>query len=313
MTVGVLARGGWLPLVLFLGFALVPWLAGDGFMVSLVGRVMIFALVALSLDLILGVGGLASLGHAAFIGIGAYAVGIGTAHDVYEGLVTIPLGLLAAGLFALVTGAISLRTRGVYFIMITLAFGQMAFFTATSLSVYGGDDGLTLWGRTELAGQRWLEDDITLYYTILGCLLGSFLLLRAVVRSRFGRVLQATRQNPARVAALGLEPFRYRLTAYVIAGMLASLGGMLLANHTEFVSPAYMTWQRSGELIVMVVLGGMGTLSGAILGAVSFMLLEEYLAEITQHWRLIFGPLLILVVLYARGGLARFLGAGGDA
>lgn len=293
---------------MFLGFALVPPLAGDGFLLSLLGRVIIFALVALSLDFILGAGGLASLGHAAFIGIGAYAVGIGTAHDVYEGFITIPLGLLAAGLFALITGALSLRTRGVYFIMITLAFGQMAFFTATSLSAYGGDDGLTLWGRTEIAGFRWLEDDITLYYTSLGCLLGAYGLLRMMLDSRFGRVLQAARQNPVRVATLGLEPFRYRLVAYVIAGMIAALGGMLLANHTEFVSPAYMTWQRSGELIVMVVLGGMGTLSGAILGAVAFLLLEEYLAELTPHWRLIFGPLLVLVVLYARGGLARLLG-----
>lgn len=304
--------------MLLIVFLAVPALAGasdTGFLVVMTTRVMIFAIAALSLDLILGYGAMVSFGHAAFIGIGAYAVGIGSAHEVYDGLVTFPIAILAAGLFALITGAICLRTRGVYFIMITLAFGQMAYFTASSLSAYGGDDGLTMWGRSEFFGTTVLEDPTVFYFVVLGCLAACWGFSQALVGSRFGRVIRGLRENRVRMQAVGYDPYRYQLVAYAIAGMMAGLSGALLANHAEFVSPAYMSWQRSGELIIMVVLGGMGSLHGAILGAIAYLATEEVLSHYTEHWRVIFGPLLIVIVLYARGGLTRFLDrarGGGD-
>jgi branched-chain amino acid transport system permease protein len=298
------------PALLFAGLLAVPLVAhvlDQPFIVSFATRVAIVAIAALSLDFILGYGAMVSFGHAAFIGIGAYAIGISAEHGVTDMLVTIPIALGASALFALVTGAVSLKTRGVHFIMITLAFGQMAFFTAVSLSRYGGDDGLTIWGRSTLLGTEPFADDTAFYLVVLACLASLYLLCRIMIASRFGRVLRATRQNPVRVTALGLDPYTYRLAAYVIAGVIAGLSGALLANHTEFVSPATMTWQRSGELIAMVVLGGMGSLVGAVLGAVVFLGLEEVLAHVFDYWRLAFGPILVLVALFGRGGLAGLL------
>src|SRR5690606_23832666 len=246
-------------------------------------RIMIYAIAALSLDLILGYGAMVSFGHAAFVGIGAYAVGIASAHDVWDATLTFPVAVAAAGLFALLTGAISLRTRGVYFIMITLAFGQMAYFTASSLSDYGGDDGLTMWGRSEVLGASPLEDDTVFFYVVLACLAGCLAFARAMVASRFGRVIAGIRESRLRMQAVGFNPYAYQLAAYVIAGMMAGLAGALMANHAEFVSPSYMAWQRSGDLIIMVVLGGMGTLYGAVLGAIAYLTLEEVLSHYTGH------------------------------
>ena len=314
MTLGtaVPVRSAWqVPVVLLVLLAAVPAVANAadmGFATSLVTRIMIYAIAALSLDLILGYGAMVSFGHAAFVGIGAYAVGIASAHDLWDATLTFPIAVVAAGLFALATGAISLRTRGVYFIMITLAFGQMAYFTASSLSDYGGDDGLTMWGRSKLLGTTPFEDDTAFYYIVLGCLAGCFLFARAMVGSRFGRVIAGVRESRLRMQAVGFNPYAYQLVAYVVAGMMAGLAGALLANHAEFVSPSYMSWQRSGDLIIMVVLGGMGTLHGAVLGAVAYLALEEMLSHVTEHWRVIFGPLLILMVLFARGGLGRLIG-----
>ncbi|WP_150525045.1 branched-chain amino acid ABC transporter permease [Roseibium sediminis] len=302
------------PVLLFVLLALVPVYASlfdDRFVLLFATRILILALAALSLDFILGLGAMVSFGHAAYLGLGAYAIGILAAHDVWEAWISFPVVILVSALFAAVTGAISLKTRGVYFIMITLAFGQMAYYTATSLSAYGGDDGLTMWGRTEFFGTDLFANDTSFYLVVFGILLGSYLFLKQVAASRFGRVLKGARQNEARLNALGIDPFKYRLAAFVIAGVMAGLAGALLANHAEFVSPAYMSWHRSGELIVMVVLGGLGYLHGAILGAIAFLALEEILSGYTEHWRLIFGPLLILVVLYARGGiLGAFKGRG---
>lgn len=298
-----------LAFALFAFFAIAPALAqigAEGYLLSLVVRAMIFAIAALSLDLILGYGALVSFGHAAFVGIGCYAVGILMAHAVPDAFVQLLATLAVSAAFAFVTGAISLRTKGVYFIMITLAFGQMVYFLTTSLAPYGGDDGLTLPTRSLVFGSDALENDLVFYYVVLACLVGVYALLRAIVRSRFGRVLRGTKENPVRMQAIGYDPYRYQLAAYVIAGMIAGLSGFLLANHLEFVSPAFISWQRSGELIIMVVLGGMGTLVGPILGAASFLFLEEILARITEDWKLIFGPLLVLVALFARGGILGF-------
>jgi branched-chain amino acid transport system permease protein len=292
--------------VLFAAFALLPlaaFLLGEPFLLVIAARILIFAIAALSLDLILGYGGLVSFGHAAFVGLGAYAVGIASAHGVTDFIAQAMLALIGSGAFALATGAISLRTKGVYFIMITLAFGQMAFFFMVSLSAYGGDDGLTVPARSTLLGTDILSDNLAFYYLCLAILAGCYLFARAMIGARFGRVLRGIRDNAERMRAIGFSPFRYQLAAYAIAGGMAGLAGTLLANQAEFVSPAYMSWQRSGELIVMVVLGGMGSLTGPILGAAAFIMLEEVLARLSEHWKFALGLCLILVVLFTRGGL----------
>lgn len=292
-----------MPALVALGlFAAVPWLAevwGGSYLTSLAMRAMILAIAALSLDLLIGHGGMVSFGHAAFVAIGAYTAGIAITEGVTDLWLILAIATAIAAAFALVTGAISLRTSGVSFIMITLAFGQMVFFTLGALSDYGGDDGLTLWERAE-----GLSDNGVLFYAILGTLAAVWLLIDRITGSRFGRVLRAAKQNEGRVETLGFGVFGFRLTAYVIAGVIAAIAGVLLANQAEFVSPALGSWQRSGDLIIIVVLGGMGSRSGAILGAVAFVGLEEGLSTLTHDWRLIFGPLLIAIVLYAKGGLA---------
>src|SRR6516225_10158084 len=294
-------RGGLrvLPAGIFLAFALIPIVAlftGGTYLVSLGSRVMIFAIAAVALDLLVGYGALISFGHAAFIGLGAYAVGILSVYGITDALVSLPVALAVSAAYALLTS-------GVYFIMITLAFGQMAFFTASSLAPFGGDDGLTIAARNTLAGFPLLRDERAFYYVVLFCLLGTYVFCRALVGSRFGRVVRGAKENPVRMATIGFDVYRFQLATYVIAGALAGLSGFLLANATEFVSPAYMSWQRSGELIVMVLLGGLGSLDGAIIGAAAYLLTEEWLSRVTEDWKVIFGPVLVLVVLFARGGL----------
>ncbi len=306
-------RSLWLPVLLFGLLALVPLLAklgAEGFIISLLTRVVILGLAAMSLDLLIGFGGLISFGHAAFLGIGAYSVGMLSSHGVEDLAVQLAVAVSASVAFALASGTIALRTQGVYFIMITLAFGQMLFFLATSLAAYGGDDGMTLPGRSTLFGRPLLKGDAALYYVALCLLFGAYLACRRIVGSRFGRVLRGARENEIRMEAIGFEPFGYRLVAYAIGGALAGVAGVLLANQSEFVSPAVMSWQRSGDLIFMAVLGGLGTLHGAIVGAAAFLLIEEVLSHFTEHWRIIFGPLLILAVLFLRGGLVGRLGRG---
>ncbi len=292
---------------LFAALALLPLLSpllGGSYLLLIGERVLIFAIAALSLELLIGAGGLVSFGHAAFLGIGAYGAGIAASHGLGTLVVALPAALAASALFALLTGAIAVRTRGVYFIMITLAFGQMAFFVAASLAPYGGDDGLSWPGRTQVLGTRVLEDRIVFFYFTLALAAASYLLVSRLVASRFGRVLRGLTDSETRMQAIGFAPYRYRLTAYVIAGTLCGLAGFLLGNQVEFVSPAYMHWQRSGELIVMVLLGGTGSLYGPVLGSLALLVLEETLARLTEHWKAILGPLLVLVVLFARGGIA---------
>ena len=292
---------------LFVLLALLPVLSpvlGGSYLLLIGERVMIFAIAALSLELLIGVGGLVSFGHAAFLGIGAYGAGIAASHGLGTLSVALPAALVASALFALATGAIAVRTRGVYFIMITLAFGQMAFFVATSLAPYGGDDGLTWPTRTLVLGTRVLKNETVFFYVILALLIATYLLIGRLIASRFGRVLRGLTDNETRMQAIGFTPYPYRLTAYVIAGTICGLAGFLLGNQAEFVSPAYMHWQRSGELIIMVLLGGTGTLYGPIVGALAFLLLEETLSRLTEHWKVILGPLLVLVVLFAKGGIA---------
>lgn len=295
------------PLVIFILLALLPLasvLGLPGHWLTLVTRAMIFAIAALSLDLVLGIGGLISFGHAAFVGIGAYGAGILITEGQTELLVALPVILLACAVFAAVTGYVSLRTRGVAFIMITLAFGQMAFYFAQALSAYGGDDGLTLYEKSTLLGREIFSNRTGFYYIALGTLAFCYWLARRLVASRFGRVLRAARENAVRVTVTGYDVNHVRLGAYVISGMMAGLSGFLLANQTDFVSPAYMSWSRSGELIFMVVLGGVGSLYGAILGALAFLITEDVLSSLTQNWKAIFGPLIVLFVLFTHGGIA---------
>jgi branched-chain amino acid transport system permease protein len=286
--------------------ALVPlyssWV-GNNFMLILFTRVAILAIAAVSLNLIMGYGNMVSFGHAAYLGIGGYAVGILAQEGVLSGFIQWPVALLASGLFAVLIGALSLRTRGVYFIMITLAFAQMIYYVAVSLDRYGGDDGLTIYRRSQFAGLFNLSNKVWFYYLCLAVLVLVILLVWRLVNSRFGMVIRGSRSNERRMRAIGFPTFRYQLTCFVIAGMLCGLAGALLANQTEFISPAAMHWTRSGDLIVMVVLGGMGSLLGPVVGAVALLVLEEALSRVTEYWQIILGPLLLGVVIYARGGI----------
>lgn len=282
-------------------------LVGQTYILSLLIKAMLLAIAAISLDLLIGQGGMISLGHAAFVAIGAYAAAIGLESGIENILVLLLLALLVSGLFALVTGALALRTSGVYFLMITLAFGQMIYFTLTSLAPYGGDDGLTLWSMATLFGSDVVQNGGQLYLVVLLTLLLVWWGVHRLGNSRFGRVLRAARDNPERTEIIGFSVFRYRLTAYVIAGMIAAVSGLLTMQHAEFVSPALAAWQRSGDLLVVVVLGGLGTRSGALLGAFFLVIVEEVLGSFVHEWRLIYGPLLVLLALHAKGGLSHLL------
>jgi branched-chain amino acid transport system permease protein len=282
--------------------------SGNIFVLTLFTRIVIFALAAASLNLIMGYGGMMSFGHAAYLGIGGYAVGMLAHEGIGSGFIQWPVALAASALFALVIGALSLRTRGVYFIMITLAFAQMAYYVASGLSRYGGDDGLTVYKRSDFGGLINLSSRVQFYYLCLGCLFGGIYLIWRIVNSRFGMVVQGVRSNEQRMQAIGFPANRYRLVCFVISGTICGLAGALLANNTDFVSPAVMYWTRSGDLMVMVVLGGMGSLFGPVIGAIVFLLLEEFLSQITEYWALIMGPLLLLIVLFGRGGIMGLLG-----
>ncbi len=305
-------------LALLAFFAAVPIVAemmDQPFYIGQFRRILIFAIVAVSLDLILGYGGMVSLGHAAFFGVGAYVVGILNfhAHDesLFLGLipgsqnvlVTWPAAIVVSGALAALIGLISLRTAGVYFIMITLAFAQMVYFFFVSLEVYGGDDGLRFPGDTVIFGVVDTQNDTAFYYLVFIALCTLLYLCRRLVRSRFGMVIEGARENERRMNAIGFPTFRYKLACFAIAGAMAGLAGALFAAHESFISPSIMHWTRSGELIVMVIMGGMGTLFGPVAGATLFLLLEKFLPDYTQHWMLAFGPILVLLVLFARRGV----------
>jgi branched-chain amino acid transport system permease protein len=296
---------------------------GNFFLLSLFTRIVILAMAAVSLNLIMGFGGMVSFGHAAYLGIGGYVVGILAHEGIASGFVQWPLALAMSALFALVIGALSLRTRGVYFIMITLAFAQMIYYVAVALDRYGADDGLTIYRRSQFVGLIDLSNKTVFYYLCLLILLGTVYLVWRLVNSRFGLLIQGARSNDRRMNAIGFPTFRYRLACFVLAGAICGLAGVLLANHTDFVSPAMMHWTRSGDLIVMAVLGGMGSVFGPVIGALALLILEEALpvligavgrlftgrdiAEAREYWQLILGPMLLLVVLYARGGIDSIL------
>jgi branched-chain amino acid transport system permease protein len=310
-------RRHWVVVVLLALLAAVPPLAAyfeAPFYLDLLRRVMIFAIAAISLNLILGYGGMVSFGHAAYLGIGAYAVGVLSYYGIHSGWLQWPLAICASALVALAIGAISVRTSGIYFIMITLAFTQMLYYLGISIEEYGGDDGMRLPSRSLFPGVIDLGDATSFYYLVLALLALSLVLVHRIVNSRFGRILQAARSNEARTRAIGISPYAYRLAAFVISGALCGLAGALLVNQTAFLTPEFMNWTRSGELMFMVILGGIATSAGPLLGAAGLLLLEDVLQgwsllpkAVTEHWQLYLGIILVLVVLFARRGLAGLL------
>jgi len=311
----------------FLALCLVPAVAywiGQPFWLGLVARIMILGLAAAGLNLVLGYGGMVSLGHAMYLGIGAYSVGILSAHGVEAGAAHLAVALAIGGAVAVAVGFVCLKTSGMAFIMITLAFAQMFYFLAVSLKQYGGDDGLTIAMHSRIPGLD-LENPYQFYLLVLGVLAVVCGLSHRLVHSRFGMVLRGSRQNPRRMLALGFPTFRYRLAAYVLSAQIVVVAGFLLANLARFASPSYMSWTLSGDLVLMCVLGGMGTLLGPIVGAAAFVLLEEFLSGmpldlppavadlVRTHWLGFFGAFVVAVVLFARRGLYGALTAGGKA
>ena len=289
----------WLPVAaLLLTAPFILSLADQGFYLDLLTRVLILTIAVASLNLLVGWGGMVSLGHAACIGIGAYSVGIPTHYEIYNGFLHLGLALGCSAAFALITGAVCLRTKGLYFILITLAFSQMLYFIFVSMDEYGADDGLVIYRRSEFNGLLDLENPTTLYYAVLAALFLFLFLMHRLVHARFGRVIFGAKHNPARMQALGFDTYRYQLVCYILSGAMCGVAGFFLGNFTNFISPDMMDWTRSAELLFMLVVGGAGTLSGPLIGTAAFLFLQEFLSGITVHWHLIFGLLLIALVLF---------------
>lgn len=302
-------------LVLLIGTGVIAHLTGQGFIVTLATKAAIFALAGVGLNLCLGYGGLVSFGHAAFFGIGGYICGILAFHaanftplpliglpGTKEMLLIWPLAMLAAGLVALPIGILSLRTTGVYFIMVTLAFAQMVYYFAVAWPQYGGDDGMSFYVRNNFPGLNTLQP-IWFFALCAGLLLLMLAVSQRLTASRFGLALQAVKQNPARAEASGIRPFPLRLTAFVLSAMITGLAGALYADLNRFVSPSMLSWHMSGEIMVFVILGGTGRLVGPVLGAMAYILLEHLLGGISEYWQALLGLLLLAIVLFAPGGL----------
>lgn len=290
---------------------------GQPFYLDLFRRIMIFAIAATSLNLILGYGGMVSFGHAAYLGVGAYAVGVLAHHGITNGFVQWALAIGGSALVALVIGAVSIRTSGIYFIMITLAFTQMLYYLGVSIEEYGGDDGMRVKTLSQFPGLLDLADPAAFYYLVLVLLVAVLWVSGRLVRSRFGMVIRAAKSNEARTRAIGFSPYPYRLVAFVVAGAICGLAGALLVNHTAYLTPEFMNWTRSGELMFMVILGGTATAAGPLFGAAALLLLEDLLQGwsllpqwVRDYWQLYLGVILVLVVLFARRGLAGLLPGG---
>jgi branched-chain amino acid transport system permease protein len=295
----------WLVAALLAAFALVPVYArvfDQPFYLTQFGRILIYAIAASSLNLLIGYTGLVSFGHALYLAVGAYAVGILSFHGLGNGWLHLAVAIGAAAAIATLTGLVVLRTSGMGFIMITLAFAQMFFFLGISLKQYGGDDGMRLAARSALAPLD-LASPVQLYYLILGVLLAVLYLSWRLVHARFGYTLRGIKANERRMKSLGFRTLRFKLAIYVLASCIAAVAGFLLANLTAYASPSYTAWTVSGELIVMVILGGMGTIVGPLVGALALLLLEEFLASLTTHWMAPLGIAILLVVLLAKQGL----------
>jgi branched-chain amino acid transport system permease protein len=293
-------RGLLLLLLLAAAIVLPPWLGV--YYTRFATQIAIYGMAALSVDLLLGYTGLITFGQAALFGVGAYAACMLTVYGVSNAFIVWPVAMLTAMIFALVIGGLSLRTRGFQFIMVTLAFAQMVYYFAQSLRPWGGDDGFTMPQRDHL-GFVTLTNHTTFYYVVLVLLVVVMVVSERLVKSQFGMVIRGIRDNERRAAAIGFPPYPYKLVIFVIAGGIAGLAGALMANHARFVSPAVLSWQLSGELLAMVILGSANTLVGPVLGAAFFLAFRDVLSDFTEHWMLFFGPLLVARVLLVRDGL----------
>ncbi len=277
------------------------------FYISVASRIGIYAIAATSLNLLLGYGGLVSFGHAAFFGLGAYTVGVLISKGAANGWLGFGLAMLVSGAAALVIGAISLRTRGVYFIMITLAFAQMLYYLANSIKAYGGDEGLNIAQRSDFGLGVNLKDDTAFYFLVLGILALVLAGLRRLIASRFGRAIRAIRDDDVRAESIGFPTFRFKLLLFVIAGAVGGLAGALMVNQQNYVSPSLLYWTQSGTLMIMVILGGVSSVWGGLIGAAALLILEESVSAYTVHWQFYVGWILLLVVLFAPRGLVGLL------
>jgi branched-chain amino acid transport system permease protein len=303
------------PIVRKVGYALILVLAmlpplflglGEPFYLDVVARMMIFGIAALSLDLLLGYSGMISLGHAVYLGIGGYAIGILNYYGINDGALQFGGAVLFSALAAFFIGAVSLRTSGVFFLMITLAFSQMLYFLAISINTFGGDDGLTISQPSDLGLN--LRESSVFYYFVLAALAALLIICDRIVNSRFGMLIRGIKYNESRMVAIGFPTFRYKLAAFVIAGAICGFAGALLANQTLFVSPSLIHWSRSGELLVMVIAGGVGTLVGPVIGAILYLLLEKVLSGWTIYWGACVGISLVLLVLAGKRGVLGLAG-----
>ena len=311
-----------LVILLFAAVPIVSILTDQAFYMAQYSRIMIYALAAVALNLILGFGGMVSLGHALYIGIGAYGVGILDFHGVTNGWLQLLAALGVGGLFATAIGAVVVRLKGMTFIMITLAFAQMGYFLAVTLRTYGGEDGRAIGMRSQMHLFDF-SNPVVLYYVIFVCLMGTVWWINRSITSRFGMVIRGSKSNERRMLALGFSTFRYKLAAYVISAQICVIAGFLLANLTLYASPSYMQWMVSAELIIMVILGGMFTVFGPVIGAMVFLLLEEWLSNfhsvsfpafgelVNEHWLAVLGAFVIVVVLTARNGVYGYVGRRG--
>lgn len=311
-------------LIVLLGLLAVPIWANtidEPFIITLATRAAIFALAGIGLNIALGQGGLVSLGHACFFGLGGYAMGVLASHAqtytpimewpfLIEGSKSMPIiwmtAIVISGIAALLIGALSLRTTGVYFIMITLAFGQMFYYFAISWPAYGGDDGLPIYLRNEFPGLNTL-DPFQFFLIVYVLLIVIIVLAASLSRSSFGLALNAARQSPERAQAVGISPYRLRLLVFVLSGMVTGLAGALFADLNRFVSPSMFSWQTSGEIMIFIILGGVARLCGPVVGAVVFITLEHLLGGVSEYWHVYLGLLLLMIVLFARGGIIGML------
>jgi len=310
--------------VVLIGLCAVPiWalLVDEPFTITLATRAVIFALAAVGLNIALGWGGLVSLGHAVFFGLGGYSMGILAHHAqtftpvmewpfLIEGTKSMPViwlvAMVSAGVAALLIGLLSLRTAGVYFIMITLAFGQMFYYFAISWAEYGGEDGLSIYVRNDFPGLNTLVP--IHFFGLCFAILCLVLFINArLIKSPFGLALNAARQVPGRVETVGMDPIRLKLVAFVISGVITGLAGALFADLNRFVSPTMFSWQMSGEIMIFVILGGVARLFGPVVGAVLFVMLEHFLGGLSNYWHIYLGALLLIIVLFARGGIIGLL------
>ena len=278
-------------------------LTANTYLLAVASRMVIYGMLAMSLDLIMGYAGLISFGHAAYFGCGAYIVALLMLGGVTSGLIAFPLAVSGAAVAAAVVGALSLRTRGIYFIMITLAFAQMFYYMAIGQQSLGGDDGMSLLGRSDFSPFVDLSKPSHFYYFALMLLAAVTIVLKLVVRSRFGLVLEACRQNETRLLTVGIATYRYKLVGFVIAGAIAGLAGALMVNLEAYISPNLLDWKVSGIITMMIVMGGIGTLYGSLIGAAVYIALEAVITPYTTHWMAILGPLLVLTALFWRSGI----------